>query len=160
VSVNSERYINILKKFKDLLQRRVNIMEAKWLCQDGASPHVSHLSLQWLRDNFGDHVISLKTGFVWAQYSSDLNNCDYFLLGHLKDTVYRDVPQTIDDLKRWIIQNTRVVNQDKALCQRVIENFKKRIQTCSDRRGRHLEHILYHVGGKCYCEDGFILFLL
>ena len=68
VSVNSERYINILKKFKDLLRRRVNIMEAQWLCQDGASPHVSHLSLQWLRDNFGDHVISLKTGFVWAPY--------------------------------------------------------------------------------------------
>jgi hypothetical protein len=37
--------------------------------------------------------------------------------------VYR---QTIDDLKRVIIQNTRVINHDKALCERIIENFKKK----------------------------------
>ena len=142
LSVNSERYVEVLQKFLTELRRRVGNTENHWLMQDGASSHVSRFSLQWIAQNFPGRVISLKTGFPWAPYSPDLNPLDYFVWGHLKDTVYRGAPLTIEELKLSIYQNIAKVNDDKELCQRVLEIFKKRVTTCSERNGRHLEHIL------------------
>ena len=90
-----------------------------------SSPNVSHLSLQWLRDNFGVQVIS-QAGSSGQPHSSDLNQFDFFLWRSTKNTLYRDAPLTIDDLKRAIIQNTRVINQDKALFVRELLKTSQR----------------------------------
>ena len=93
---------------------------------------------------FGDKVISNKTANIWSPHSPDLNPPDFFLWGFLKDNVYVNRPQTIAALKEEI---TRVIDAiTRATCQRVIENFKKRIDTCIVRDGGHLEHILKHKG--------------
>ena len=93
---------------------------------------------------FGDKVISNKTANIWSPHSPDLNPPDFFLWGFLKDNVYVNRPQTIAALKEEI---TRVIDAiTRATCQRVIENFKKRIDTCIVRDGGHLEHILEHKG--------------
>ena len=124
-SVTSERYIPILNKFKMCLRRRG---------QDIAN--------HWLARNFGDRVISLKTNFVWAPYSPDLNPLDFFLWGHLKDVVYRDVPLSLQELKESITQQIHRIHNDKDLCNRVILNFLKRIRLCLQRDGGHLEHLI------------------
>ena len=100
--------------------------------------------MEWLDSIFGDQMLAIKSirGDMWAPYSPDLNPLDYFVWGHLKDTVYRGAPLTIEELKLSIYQNIAKVNDDKELCQRVLENFKKQVTTCSERNGRHLEHIL------------------
>ena len=63
----------IFGKAKTELRQRVGNTQDHWLMQDGASSHVSRLSLQWISENFPGRVISLKTGFLWAPYSPDLN---------------------------------------------------------------------------------------
>ena len=58
--------------------------------------------------------------------------------------LYVNHPTTIAALK---IEITNVINGiPQATCQRVIQNFKKRIQTCLERNGRHLEHIIKQSG--------------
>ena len=84
--------------------------------QDGAPPHTANESRQWLAANFNNRVISLKTDFVWAPYSPDLNPLDFFLWGHLKDLVYRDSPANIEELKASITDHIRGVNGDQDLC--------------------------------------------
>ena len=79
-SVTSERYIPILNKFKMCLRRRGQDIANHWLMQDGAPSHTALASRNWLARNFGDRVISLKTNFVWAPYSPDLNPLDFFSL--------------------------------------------------------------------------------
>ena len=109
---------------------------------DGAPPHTAKESRQWLAANFGDRVISFKTDFVWAPYSPDLNPLDFFLWGHLKDIVYRECPQTVQELKDLIVDSIQMIDQDKALCRRVIGHFQRRLNVCVERGGRHLEHVL------------------
>lgn len=44
-------------------------------------------------------AVILKT--KW-QYSSDLNHCDFFLWGHLKDKDYLQNSQTVTELRNYI----------------------------------------------------------
>ena len=115
--------------------------------QDGAPPHTSKKSLRWLTANFNSvsQASKLKTDFAWAPYSPDLNPLDFFLWGYLKDSVYRNYPTSLGELKDAITHHIQKVNDDKILCKKVIENFKKRINLCVERNGQHLEHILKNI---------------
>ena len=57
---------------------------------------------------YGDRVIGLgypkfaQAGIEQPPYSPDLNPCDFFLWGYLKDNCYAEKPKTIDDLRKAI----------------------------------------------------------
>ena len=108
--------------------------------KSGATAHTAAASREWIHEKFQDRVISLKTEFVWAPHSPDLNPLDFFLWGYLKDRVYREAPQTINDLKASITHRIRHI--DIELCGRVIRDFKHRVDVCLKRHGRHIEHML------------------
>jgi hypothetical protein len=66
-----------------------------------------------LSDVFGDRIISSD---IWPACSPDLNPCDFFFLGYLKDKVYSNNPQTEEKLKEKIcreISNIPAVNLQK-----------------------------------------------
>jgi len=48
---------------------------------------------------FGDRTIRLG---LWPARSPDLNPCDFYLWGNLKDKVYRTKPHTEEELKENI----------------------------------------------------------
>ena len=50
-----------------------SLMRKFWFQQDGTSSHTSKLSQNWLKENFGRRVISLKTDIEWAPHSLDLS---------------------------------------------------------------------------------------
>ena len=50
--------------------------------------------------------------------------------------VYQDSPQTIEDLKVAITTEVRAI--DAQLCRSTLENFKRRVRACLERRGRPL----------------------
>ena len=79
VTVTKERYVEVLKTFKSELQTFFpSLMSKFWFKQDGASFHTSNPSRDWLKENFGGRVISLKTDLEWASYSPDLIPPDFF----------------------------------------------------------------------------------
>lgn len=82
VTVTKERYVEVLNAFKSELQTLYpSLMRNFWFKQDGASSHTSKLSRDWLKENFGHRVISLKTDFEWVCHSPDLSPPDFFLWG-------------------------------------------------------------------------------
>ena len=82
VTVTKERYVEVLKTFKKELQTLYpSLMSKFWFQQDGASSHISNLSRDWLKENLGGRVISLKTDFEWAPHSPDLSPPRFFSLG-------------------------------------------------------------------------------
>jgi hypothetical protein len=52
-----------------------------------------------LSDVFGDRIISSG---IWPACSPNLNPCDFFFWGCLKDKVYNSNPQTEEELKENI----------------------------------------------------------
>ena len=141
VTVNTERYLGVLRKFWTASGRRRGVVrDEQWFKQDGATPHTSNYSLEWLRESFGDRLISRRCDPEWASHSPDLNPPDFYLWGYLKDNVYQDNPQTIPELKTAITTKIKTISREE--CVRVIDNFSRRIQVCLQRRGGHLEHII------------------
>ena len=140
-TVNTERYVAVLRKFWTSLGRRRGIYrDDQWFQQDGATPHTSNHTLDWLRERFQERLISRKCDVEWAPHSPDLNPPDFYLWGYLKDNVYQNNPQTIGELKAAIAAKIREIPREE--CVRVIDNFVQQMQVCLQRRGGHLEHIL------------------
>ena len=74
--------------------------------QDGAPPHCSNRTLEYLRQYFpGEKLISRRTDNPWPTYSPDLTPPDYFLWGYLKARVSQDNPPTIETEGKYQARN-------------------------------------------------------
>ena len=142
VTVNSGRYINLLKLFWKAMGRMlgVNNRAKQWFQQDGATPHCAHVTLQWLNEHFDERIISRRTPNQWAPHSPDLNPLDFHLWGFLKDQMMGTVFESLEDLRNEISRLTQAVPQMQ--CQNVIDNFCWRLRECIRRGGGHMEHML------------------
>ena len=112
-----------------------------WFQQDDATAHTAKNSMDVLRDLFPSHLISLRGDIGWPARSPDLSPCDYFQWGHLKAEVYKLRPTTIDELKAAIRQKVNEIPQE--ITQRVMKNFKNRLNQCIAVQGRHLEDVIF-----------------
>ena len=92
------------------------------------------------RETFGNRVISRRTDNPWPAHSPDLNPCDFFLWGHVKNQVFANSPETVEDLKREIQRRLEEVTPE--MCQHTMENFVKRVRGCAAQQGRHFEHLM------------------
>ena len=73
-TVNTERYVAVLRKFWASLGRRRGMdRDQQWFQQEGATPHTSNVSLAWLRKRFDDKLISRRCDVEWAAHSPELN---------------------------------------------------------------------------------------
>jgi len=60
VTINTERYVQVLGKFWTALCRRREVVSIlQWFQQDGAT-HTSNESLAWLQQHFPDRLISRR----------------------------------------------------------------------------------------------------
>lgn len=140
-TINSERYMKVLEKFwKELTTQFPSVVGRMWFQQDGATPHCSEVSLDWLKAHFKSRVVSRRTPIGWPPYSPDLSPPDFFLWGHLKNRVYRKTPKTLPALKRAITEEIRAIPAD--MLKRVMQNFALRLKHVMDRKGAHIEHQL------------------
>ena len=143
VTINTERYVEMMmRKFIPALRRKQGVdMNTVIYQQDGATPHCSNVSLEYLRRYFpGDRLISRRTDNPWPAHSPDFSPADYFLWGYLKERVYANNPQTIETLKANIRQEIRRIPLD--MCDRVIRNFNVPVATVIQRRGAWIEHVI------------------
>ena len=139
VTVNSERYVDMLRKrFIPKLRRcRGYSMDTVVFQQDGAPPHCSEQSLAFLRQYFpGDRLISRRTANPWPLYSPDRT----IFCGDLKERVYQNKPRTIEDLKNNIRQEIQRISPETL--HRVIANFRRRLNHVIETRGKWFEYTL------------------
>ena len=106
-TVDSHAYKWLLAhKVIPLIKRQLGqdrFQQAIWQ-QDGAKAHQANIVMDWLDGIFGDRMLALKArqGYFWSPSSPDMNPCDFFLWGVLKDKVYQPMPVTMNDLKQKI----------------------------------------------------------
>lgn len=144
VTVNGERYREMLQQFfiPELRRSGININDT-WFQQDGATAHTARETLNLLRNVFHNHLISRFGDIPWPPRSPDVTAPDYFLWGKLKEKVFRSRPHTIQELKNRISQEIEEINRDQNLLQRVMDNFRKRLEELAVRRGSHLFDVIF-----------------
>lgn len=141
LTVNSERYLAMLKKYYIPALRRHREQDQIIFQQDGAPPHAANIVVNWLEEMFNDRVISRRCDNFWPPYSPDLNPCDFYLWGYLKSRVYSDpIPKTCEELKKNIRRELRRINVDTL--GKVTENVLVRLQKVIVLRGGWIEHII------------------
>ena len=94
----------------------------------------------FLRDQFGDRLISKGAEFQWAPHSPDLSVLDFFLWGYVKSEIYKESPQDIPQLKDAITNFMDTIPAD--MCARAIGNFRARAEEYIRRSGGHFEHLV------------------
>ena len=141
-TINSERYVAVLDRFWRSLGETFGqaFLRNQWFQQDGASVHVSGVSLDWIRRHFAERVISRRTDRPWSPNSPDLSPLDFHLWGFLKDELRGNTFGSTVELKAAISEATQRIPIEQ--CQRVMANFVLRLKKCIEKKGFHLEHII------------------
>ncbi|GBN82707.1 hypothetical protein AVEN_156381-1 [Araneus ventricosus] len=143
---NSARYVEALRnQFIPAIQSKPDF-ESLWFMQDGATPHRTNEVFDLFEEHFNERIVALgypkskNVGIDWPAYSPDLNPCDSFLWGYIKDKVYAGNPQSIEDLKTAI--QIVIESIETSTLQRVMQNFALRLRHIIAIDGRHIEHVI------------------
>ena len=142
--LTAERYLMTLKEtIIPELRRRLNeeAFNQLWWMQDGAAPHTAGITMKYLDKIFNDKLLSLKAirGEEWSPRSPDLNPCDYWAWGYIKNRVYHTLPRTIVELKEKIIAACSQIPND--MIQTVMLSMQKRAHQVVLRGGKHIERL-------------------
>lgn len=141
VTVNSQRYVNMLEGFVAPQLRQLGIDPTNLYFQhDGATAHTAGISMAAVQRMFGS-VISRFGDIAWPARSPDLSVLDFFLWGYLKDRVFKRRIVNIQELKQAIVEEVAAIDAD--LRRRVFGSFQKRLQQCIDVNGSHLPDVIF-----------------
>ena len=103
--------------------------------QDGAPAHTSRVAMDWLKNRFGDKLISNKSDFIWPPRSPDLNPLDFYFWGDMKQKIHEGSPRSLMDVKNMIGGFFRQTTEDKDLLKRITAQFCSRIKCCIQAKG-------------------------
>lgn len=137
-TVNGQNYLNMLVNF---VMPRIDPDANNIWMQDGAPPHFSREVRNFLDETF-QTWIGRRGTIDWPPRSPDMTPCDFALWGILKERVYRRRPQTMANLRDYIIQEFNDLNADKNLLSDICHTVTKRCDLCIQENGRHFENHL------------------
>lgn len=146
-TVTGESYDQLLKEKFLPFVRRKGFRNTHWFMQDGATPHRTSQIFSTLHSFFDEHVIGLGYprfsggGLEWPPYSPDLNPCDYFLWGFMKDKVYAKQPKDLKELQKSIDLAAKSITAE--MRQNVINGFLRRLECLTQSDGGHFENITH-----------------
>lgn len=133
-SVNQHNYLEMLQSFFWPKVLRTADYKKYFFQQDGATPHTATAVQTWLGRRFQEKFINKN---LWPPRSPDLNPCDFFLWGYLKERVYNPIPKTLDDLKANLEREIKKISQETL--KNVFLNFQKRCELLKTAAGGHIE---------------------
>lgn len=145
-TVNGDSYLEMLEGKFIPEAHALDLVEGYTYMQDGATPHRTHRVFECLEEHFGGRVIGLGypnwngEGLEWPPNSPDLNPCDFFLWGYLKDRVYRCNPLTIEELEESIVRE--IQNIPRLILKAVGKAFVERLHRVIETEGGHFERFL------------------
>ena len=108
---------------------------------DGTPPHYALRVRDNLNEVFLQRWFGRRGSVEWQPLSPDLNGTNGFLfLGCCKNKVYEKIPKTINELKDYIRDAFKDIDEDRGLCRTVCQRVLDRCEECHNVRGGHFEH--------------------
>lgn len=138
-NVNGEAYRDLLSEHVVPSLKKLKKCKNTVFMQDGASPHTANLTKDILLKHFGENVIGRGFSQFWPSHSPDLNPCDFFLWGYIKDKVYLPGKKyaSLVELKDAVIETFNSIPQE--CFQNAIDSFEYRAAKCCQLNGAHIE---------------------
>ena len=102
----------------------------------------SHWNIEFMRTKFPDWIISRNFAVNLPSKSYVSTLLDYFLWGYVKDQVYADSPESIEDFKTNI--RCVIAEIEPQLYKKCNRKFCKNIDVCKRDHGGHLLDIIFH----------------
>lgn len=134
-TINSIRYCALVDQFWEQLtpHEKLNC----WFQQDNSTSHTSNYTMQYLRQKFGERLISKN---LWPPRCPVMAPPGFFLFGHLKQQVFQNHPHTLDELRDSITNAIGSITVETL--NNVFRNMRRRVQLCLDHQGGHFEQFL------------------
>ena len=128
----------------------VEPLATSWFMQDGTRPHQTNEVFSYILEYFDNHIIALnypyftEKGMQWPPCSIDLNLCDFFLWGHLKDANTSKNPEHLRNVKK---KEKKTFSYEcaaipQATFDKMAANFVLRLQYEFTADGGHFENIV------------------
>lgn len=140
--MTGQHYLNFLIHYLPgaLEDVPLNLRRTMWYQHDGAPPHSTLNVANFLNDQYHERWIGRRGTIEWPPRSPDLNPCDYFFWGYLKDHVYKVEIQNIQHLQERIEE--AINNITPEMIRSAVRNFQTRIDACIRCEGRHFQQYL------------------
>ena len=133
-TVNSTNYLEMLRTYFISRVDKTQEYGKSYFQQDGARAHTATVVQTYLTQRFGTRFLD-KT--MWPPRSPDLNPCDFFLWGYLKQRVYNPLPKTLEALRMNIEREMKNISQ--RTLKDTFLNFRKRCELFISAGGGHIE---------------------
>ena len=142
-TLNAERYLNFLNTNVLNYLEDVPLIQLRdiWWQQDGAPAHNERRVVNRLNEIFPNHWIGTNGPVSWPARSPDLNPLDFFLWGYVKNSVYKNHYNNVEELRIAVLRALHGI--PRRTIQRVLINgVKKRCRLCIAEDGNIFEHRL------------------
>lgn len=144
--MNGLNYLNFLQNELPALIENSNLSEEVRhriiFMHDGAPAHYTRFVRDHLNAVYGDDWIGRGGPITWPPRSPDLNPCDFFLWGYIKNIVYRGADTHNEEEIRARI-DAAFASIDPVMISRTTRNILRRAQACVDVNGQHFEQNLH-----------------
>ena len=143
-ALNGQRYYEFLEnEIEDFLDELplVQYQNIIWQ-QDGAPPHAARDGVQFLNQHYNEWIGRHGT-IPWPPNSPDLTVMDTFLWGNLKNVVYQDRNENIEEIREKIVVEMNRLNQDNHILTSSLERLQRGYRRCFENNGGHIEHLNY-----------------
>ena len=122
------------------LQTKPNFDE---LCfqQDGPPPHYALTVRDYLNEVFPQRWFGRRGSIEWPSHLPDLTSMDFFFGGVVKNKAYEKNPKIVNELKEYICDEFREVDESRNLCRTVGQSVLDRCEECCNVGGGHFEHL-------------------
>lgn len=146
-NVNGASYQELLENEFIPAAYGLDAVDDYWFMQDGALPHRTNAAFELLNEHFTGRVIGLgyedryEGGIDWPPYSPDLNPCDFFLWGYLKDTIYKNGVKSIEDIKAKLVETIQKIQP--SVLESVVGAFENRLRAVIEAEGAHIENFVH-----------------
>lgn len=140
-NLTGQRYLQLLQQ--EIVPAINNLspdINLTWYQQDGAPPHFSREVREFLDVTFPNRWIGRRGPIEWPSRSPDLSPLDFFYWGHLKNNVYRNRNNNLEELRIKILNESERITREMILNTQ--RHFCDNLYHCQLVNGGHFQHLV------------------
>lgn len=141
-NLNSPLYLDIINRNVINYMDTIPLYDREkiYFQHDGAPAHNARNVVDCLNVNFGQQWIGNNGPIRWPARSPDLTPLDFFFWGYIKNKVYLNRTNTVEELRNRF--ETAVRELTNIHVRNSIDGVRKRCRLCLQNNGEQFEHLL------------------
>ena len=123
-------HFKLLVKYLTKLRLSQSNFDELFFQQNGAPPHYAIRVRDYLKKVFPQHWFGRRGSIEWPPRLPDLTPMISFFGGVVKNKVYEKNPKTVNELKDYILDAFKEIDENQNLCHTVYHSVLDRCEEC------------------------------